>query len=194
MLDALAHALHDRLLDERVIVHSGRGAQCVAMWDTRRLHGVRASPSVARVGDGNHPALAVPIMGLLPTDASHRRGRWKGIADVAYAPLQWVAWFNTQRLLIPSGTIAPAAFDAPYAQSRRLPRKPVGVNDPSLLEPRDGSRRYTTGRSRIPCGSMRESRGITSRVLGWVSTIVPGAIVSELPAATTIVPAMDTRA
>lgn len=51
VLDALEQALHDREVDGRLVVHSDRGAQYVAMRYTERLAAARAAPSVGSVGD-----------------------------------------------------------------------------------------------------------------------------------------------
>jgi len=51
VLDALEQALHDRELDGRLIVHTDRGAQYVAMRYTDRVLAVGAAPSVGSVGD-----------------------------------------------------------------------------------------------------------------------------------------------
>jgi len=51
VLDALEQALHDRELDGRLIVHTDRGAQYVAMRYTDRVLAAGAAPSVGSVGD-----------------------------------------------------------------------------------------------------------------------------------------------
>ena len=42
----------------------------------------------------------------------HRRGPWKNREAVELATLQWVSWFNHQRLLEPIGYIPPAEAEA----------------------------------------------------------------------------------
>jgi transposase InsO family protein len=107
VLDALEQALHDRELDGRLIVHSDRGSQYVAMQYTNRLADAGAAPSVGSAGDAYDNALAESIIGLYKTEVIHRRGPWRGFEDVEYATLEWVAWFNTQRILEPLGYVSP---------------------------------------------------------------------------------------
>src|SRR5215475_13042728 len=59
------------------------------------------SASVGSVGDSYDNALAESVIGLFKTEVIRRRGPWRGIEDVEYAALEWVSWFNTQRLLEP---------------------------------------------------------------------------------------------
>ena len=64
VLDALEQALHDRELDGRLIVHTDRGSQYVAMQYTDRVLAAGAAPSVGSVGDYYDDALAESVIGL----------------------------------------------------------------------------------------------------------------------------------
>ena len=44
----------------------------------------------------------------------HHLGPWKGLEDVEYATLEWVAWYNTQRLMEPLGDIPPAEYEEQF--------------------------------------------------------------------------------
>ncbi len=44
----------------------------------------------------------------------HRRTAWKTRESVELATLQWVSWFNNQRLMGPLGYVPPAEFEANY--------------------------------------------------------------------------------
>ena len=114
VLDALEQALHDRLLDGHLVVHSDRGSQYVSMRYTGRLAVAGAAPSVGRVGDAYDNALAETVIGLFKTEVIHRDGPWRGFEDVEMATLEWVAWFNQERLLEPLGYVPPAEFEAQY--------------------------------------------------------------------------------
>ena len=37
-------------------------------------------------------------------------GPWRGLDDVEYATLEWMAWFNTCRLLAPLDYLLPAGY------------------------------------------------------------------------------------
>jgi hypothetical protein len=43
------------------------------------------------------------------------RGPWRSLEDVEYATLEWVAWFNTFRLLEPLGYLPPARYGMQFA-------------------------------------------------------------------------------
>jgi transposase InsO family protein len=43
-----------------------------------------------------------------------RRGPWRGIDEVEFATLEWVAWYNTHRLLEPLGYVPPDEFERTY--------------------------------------------------------------------------------
>jgi len=128
VLDALDQALHDRELDGRLVVHSDRGSQYVAMRYTNRLADAGAAPSVGSAGDAYDNALAESIIGLYKTEVIHRRGPWKGFDDVEYATLEWVAWFNTRRILEPLGYVSPAEFEDQYYRTQAAPAERLALN------------------------------------------------------------------
>jgi len=76
----------------------------------------------ARV-DGYDNALTETINGLYKAELIHRRGPWQTKAAVEMATLEWVSWFNTQRLLGSIGHIPPAEAEANY--DRQLAERPV---------------------------------------------------------------------
>ncbi|APZ43839.1 transposase, partial [Acidihalobacter ferrooxydans] len=51
----------------------------------------------------------------------HRRGPWKSADAVEWATLEWVSWFNNQRLMEPLGYIPPAEAEAHYYRQLRQP-------------------------------------------------------------------------
>lgn len=73
MLDALEQALHDRELDGRLVVHTDRGSQYVAMRYTDRVLAAGAAPSVGSVGDAYDNSLAESVIGLYKTEVVYRR-------------------------------------------------------------------------------------------------------------------------
>ena len=50
-----------------------------------------------------------------------RRGPWRCFEDVEYATLEWVHWFNHQRLLEPIGNVPPAEAEARYYAQLEAP-------------------------------------------------------------------------
>jgi putative transposase len=115
-LDALEQALDDRQLDgtERLIHHSDRGVQYLSIRYTERLAEAGIEPSVGSTGDSYDNALAESVIGLYKTEVIHRRGPWQGVEDVEFATLEWVAWYNTRRLLEPLGYVPPDEFEQAY--------------------------------------------------------------------------------
>jgi transposase InsO family protein len=43
---------------------------------------------------------------------------WRGFDDVEYATLEWVAWFNRQRLLEPLGYLPPAEYEEQFYRAQ----------------------------------------------------------------------------
>ena len=121
-------SLHDRELDGRLVVHSDRGSQYVAMRYTERLAAAGAAPSVGSAGDAYDNALAESVIGLYKAEVIHRRGPWRGFDDIEYATLEWVAWFNTQRLLAPLGYVPPAEYEEQFYRDRAAHTAAVALN------------------------------------------------------------------
>ena len=101
VLDALEQALHDRRPARRggLVHHSDRGSQYVSIKYTERLVEAGIEPSVGSIGDSYDNALAETINGLYKAEVIQRRGPWKSLEAVEFATLEWVDWFNHQRLL-----------------------------------------------------------------------------------------------
>ena len=119
-LDALEQALHERRLDpeDPLVHHSDRGVQYVSIRYTERLAEAGIEPSVGSRGDSYDNALAESIIGLYKTEVIRRRGPWRGLEDVEFATLEWVHWYNTQRLLEPIGNVSPVEYEMNYYRSQ----------------------------------------------------------------------------
>ena len=121
-LDALEQALYDRALTAGPLVHhSDRGVQYLSIRYTDRLAEAGIERSVGSVGDSYDNALAETVIGLFKTEEIHRRGPWRGLEDVEFATLEWVAWYNHQRLLAPLGYVPPAEFEQAYHDQQVTP-------------------------------------------------------------------------
>lgn len=116
VLDALEQALYARQpeRDSSLIHHSDRGSQYVSIRYSERLAEAGIEPSVGSRGDSYDNALAETINGLYKAELIHRRAPWKTKEAVELATLEWVSWFNNQRLLAPIGYIPPAEAEANY--------------------------------------------------------------------------------
>jgi putative transposase len=118
VLDALEQALAARRpFGGGLVHHSDRGSQYVSIKYTERLAEAGIEPSVGSVGDSYDNALAETIIGLYKTEVVELRGPWKSFDAVEYAAAEWVAWFNTKRLLGPIGDIPPAEAEEAYWKS-----------------------------------------------------------------------------
>ena len=123
VLDALEQALYARQPEREasLIHHSDRGSQYVSIRYTERLAEAGIEPSVGSKGDSYDNALAETINGLYKAELIHRRAPWKTVESLELATLEWVTWFNHQRLLEPIGYIPPAeAEDRYYLQLTAL--------------------------------------------------------------------------
>lgn len=126
-LDALEQALYDRALDGPLVHHSDRGSQYLAIRYTDRLLEAGIEASVGSRGDAYDNALAETINGLYKAEVIHHLGPWKGLEDVEYATLEWVAWYNSRRLMEPLGDIPPAEYEAQYYHTQAASAA-VGLN------------------------------------------------------------------
>lgn len=88
---------------------------------TERLAAAGIEGSVGSRGDAYDNALAESIIGLYNTEVIRHAGPWRCVDDVEYATLQWVAWFNTWRLMEPLGYLPPAEFEAQFDQRETAP-------------------------------------------------------------------------
>ena len=115
VLDALEQALYARQPERNgaLIHHSDRGSQYVSIRYSERLADAGIESSVGSKGDSYDNALAETINGLYKAEVIHRRS-WPSRESVELATLQWVSWFNHQRLLGPIGYIPPAEAEANY--------------------------------------------------------------------------------
>jgi transposase InsO family protein len=100
VLDALNQAICQRcpVGGSGLIHHSDRGSQYLSIRYTERLADAGIDTSVGSVGDSYDNALAESIIGLFKTEVIKFLGPWKSMAQVEWETLQWVSWYNTERL------------------------------------------------------------------------------------------------
>jgi len=145
VLDALEQAIYERreagLAD--LVHHSDRGTQYLSMRYTDRLADAGIAPSVGSRGDSYDNALAESIIGLFNTEVIQRKGPWRHLEAVEFAPLRWVDWFNNRRLLEPIGYVPPAEYEANYYQqlegsgARRHPDASIEHDGTAAEHPQD---------------------------------------------------------
>lgn len=96
----------------------------MAFTDSLALQGL--SPSIGSVGDAYDNALAESIIGLFKTEVVHRHGPFTTLAEVEYAVMEWVDWYNNARLHSQLDYLTPVEYEQThYAQHQ--PRRPALV-------------------------------------------------------------------
>jgi transposase InsO family protein len=131
-LDALEQALHARPSHEPLVHHSDRGVQYLSIRYTERLAEAGIEPSVGSVGDSYDNALAESVIGLYKTEVIRRRRPWRSVEAVELATLEWVAWFNRERLLEPLGYVPPAEYEDAYYRRMSNPAMVAGLTQLGL--------------------------------------------------------------
>jgi putative transposase len=120
VLDTLEMALWTRQRDgvplgQGLIHHHDNGSQYTSFAFTSRLIEAGVDPSVGSVGDGYDNALAETTIGLFKTEKIHREAPWRGLSDVELATLEWVDWYNHERLHSACGGVPPAQYETDLA-------------------------------------------------------------------------------
>lgn len=135
VLDALEQALYARQpKPDSLTHHSNRGVQYVSIRYTERFTEAGIVPSVGSKGNSYDNALAETINGLYKTEVIHKRGPWKTREAVEVATLEWVHWFNHQRLLEPIGYIPPAEAEVNYYRQLAKEEESAILGDHSLTK------------------------------------------------------------
>ncbi len=118
VLDALNQALDSRGRPNGVIHHSGKGSQYLSIKYGDRLKAFELMASVGTTGDSYDNALAESVNGLYKTEVIHYfKEHWDGVNDVALAALDWVHWYNHERLHSSNGYLSPLKAEINYYSS-----------------------------------------------------------------------------
>ena len=112
-LDALEMAIWSRHGEDLngLVHHSDRGVQYLAIRYTDRLADAGLQSSVGSRGDSYDNALAESFNGLYKTELIRKDGPWFGLEDVEHATMEYVHWFNTERLHGSIGMVPPAVYE-----------------------------------------------------------------------------------
>jgi putative transposase len=122
-LDALEMALwtrqrqgrtdaHGRL--EGLVHHSDAGSQYTSIRYSTRLADAGAVASIGSVGDSYDNAQAESLIGLYKLECVRRDGPFRTVDDLELATLNWVHWFNEQRLHSSLGHVPPTEFETEH--------------------------------------------------------------------------------
>lgn len=119
VLDALRMALAQREpgADFELVAHTDRGSQYTSADYTQELddHGVLAS--VGSVGDAYDNAMAESFVDTFKTELIADRS-WRTRSQLELAVVEYVAWFNNDRLHEALGDLPPSEFESLYAAQR----------------------------------------------------------------------------
>jgi putative transposase len=112
VLDALEMALWLRDGGASGLVHhSDRGSQYTAIAYSERLAAAGIQPSVGSKGDSYDNAVAETTIGLYKTELIHRLGNWRDAVHVEMETLNYVDWFNTERIHGFCDDLSPRQFE-----------------------------------------------------------------------------------
>jgi len=139
VLDALRMALAQRGAgaDVALVHHSDAGSQYTSCDYTQTLddHGVQAS--IGTVGDAYDNALAESFVDSFKTELIRDRV-WRSRSQLELAVVEYVAWFNTERLHTSLGGVPPNEFERDHAR-RQVPETspPIKVGNQQKQSPRN---------------------------------------------------------
>ena len=105
-----------------VIHHSDHGSNYLSMVYTGRISELGAIPSTGTVGDSYDNALAEAVNGLYKAELIRRRGSWKTVEQVELATLEWVWWWNNQRLHSALNMQTPTQAETTFYASQHSPQ------------------------------------------------------------------------
>ena len=116
VLDALRMALtrRDHGADLELVHHSDAGSQYTSLDFTQELDDHDVLQSIGSVGDAYDNAMAESFVDTFKTELIADRV-WRTRSQLELAIVEWVAWFNNDRLHESLGDIPPAEFEALYA-------------------------------------------------------------------------------
>ena len=115
VLDALRMALGQREhgADFGLVAHTDRGSQYTSVGYTQELDDHRVLASVGTVGDAYDNAMAESFVDTFKTELVADRV-WRSRSQLELAVVEYIAWFNNDRLHESLGDLSPAEFESLY--------------------------------------------------------------------------------
>jgi putative transposase len=153
VLDALRMALglRDPGADFQLVAHTDAGSQYTSFAYTQVLDDHEVLASIGTVGDALDNALAESFVDSYKTELIADRV-WRTRVQLELATVQWVAWFNHQRLHEALGDIPPVEFEqARVAIAAQHPEPHLGLSGVVLRQ------RHTTPSGPSPIYGVRTS-------------------------------------
>ncbi len=109
-----------------LIHHSDAGSQYTSLKFTESLAAQGLSASIGSVGDTYDNAFAESTTGLFKTEVVNQHGPFKTLAEVEFALMEWVDWYNNARLHSTLDYLTPVEYEA-ASYSQHSPRRPALV-------------------------------------------------------------------
>lgn len=92
-------------------------AQYTAIRYTERLEEAKAVRSVGSKGDSYDNAAAESLNSLYKRELIDLKKDWQGVGDVMAATMDWVYWYNEERLHSYCGDMPPKEFEEIYYEA-----------------------------------------------------------------------------
>jgi len=118
-LDALEMAIWSRDASDDLVHHSDRGVQYTSIRYAERLAEIGAVRSVGSKGDSYDNAAAESLNSLYKKELIDFTQGWEGVTDVTLATMEWVAWYNTERLHSYCGGIPPKEYEESFHKEQK---------------------------------------------------------------------------
>ena len=121
VMAALNQAIVDRNKPKDVIHHSDRGVQYLSIRYTYRMAEAGIIASMGTTGDSYDNALAETVNGLYKAEViNYLKESWNVINDLELATLEWMDWFNKNRLHSTIDYVSPFEFEKRYYDNLNL--------------------------------------------------------------------------
>ena len=118
----------------KLIHHSDRGVQYLAIRYTEEIARVGAVASVGSKGDSYDNALAEAFNSLFKAELVRNLGPWRGIDDLEIAVAEYIDWFNNKRLHGEIGLVPPAEYET-HHHVTTLPEQPAQRDIHASIKP-----------------------------------------------------------
>lgn len=105
-------------IGDGLVHHSDRGTQYTCIRYAERLDQIGAARSVGDKGDSFDNAVAESLNSLYKKELIDFRGGWENVMDVTIATMEWVAWYNNERIHSYCGNIPPREYEETFHRSR----------------------------------------------------------------------------
>jgi putative transposase len=107
-----------------LVAHSDAGSQFTSVRYSERVDELGAVPSIGSVGDSYDNALAESVNSLYKAEIIYHpdRGPWRTVTDVELATLEWVQWWNNQRIHGYLNDVDPATYEAVWHAQQTQPQ------------------------------------------------------------------------